>query len=51
MALLEAGDIMPVIERQYELHEVPDAIRYLEDGHATGKVVIGCDKVADSSDT
>jgi NADPH:quinone reductase-like Zn-dependent oxidoreductase len=38
--LIEAGDVTPVIDRSYELGEVPDAIRYLEEGHARGKVVI-----------
>lgn len=38
--LLEAGKIKPVIDRRYPLSEVPDAIRYLEQGHARGKVVI-----------
>lgn len=39
-ALIEAGKIRPVIDRQYALSEVPDAIRYLENEHAHGKVVI-----------
>ncbi|WP_247002400.1 NAD(P)-dependent alcohol dehydrogenase [Halosolutus gelatinilyticus] len=38
--LLEAGAVSPVIDRRYPLAEVPDAVRYLEAGHATGKVVI-----------
>jgi NADPH:quinone reductase-like Zn-dependent oxidoreductase len=38
--LLEAGDVVPVIDRCYPLAEVPDAIRYVEDGHARGKVLI-----------
>ena len=38
--LLEAGKVVPVIDRRYPLSEVPDAIRYLEEGHARGKVVI-----------
>lgn len=38
--LIEAGDVTPVIDRSYTLSEVPDAIRYLEEGHAQGKVVI-----------
>jgi NADPH:quinone reductase-like Zn-dependent oxidoreductase len=38
--LLEAGTVIPVIDRRYPLSEVPDAIRYLEEGHARGKVVI-----------
>jgi NADPH:quinone reductase-like Zn-dependent oxidoreductase len=39
--LLEAGKVAPVIDRCYPLSEVPEAIRYLEEGHAQGKVVIG----------
>lgn len=42
--LLEAGKIVPVIDRRYPLREVPDAIRYLEEGHARGKVVITVDQ-------
>jgi len=38
--ILEAGKIKPVIDRCYPLSEVPEAIRYLEEGHAQGKVVI-----------
>ena len=38
--LLEAGKVVPVIDRRYPLCEVPEAIRYLEKGHARGKVVI-----------
>ena len=38
--LIEAGKITPVIDRSYPLSEVPEAIRYLEEGHARGKVVI-----------
>ena len=38
--LLEAGKVVPVIDRRYTLSEVPEAIRYLEEGHAQGKVVI-----------
>lgn len=38
--LMEAGKITPVIDRRYKLNEIPDAIRYLEEGHARGKVVI-----------
>ena len=32
--LLETGKVKPVIDRSYELSQVPDAIRYLEEGHA-----------------
>ena len=38
--LLEGGELTPVIDRTYPLSEVPEAIRYLEEGHAKGKVVI-----------
>lgn len=38
--LLEAGKVVPVIDRRYPLSEVAEAIRYLEEGHAKGKVVI-----------
>jgi NADPH:quinone reductase-like Zn-dependent oxidoreductase len=38
--LMEAGKVTPVIDRRYRLSEVPEAIRYLEQGHARGKVVI-----------
>jgi NADPH:quinone reductase-like Zn-dependent oxidoreductase len=38
--LIEAGTVTPVIDRMYSLGEVPEAIRYLEGGHARGKVVI-----------
>jgi NADPH:quinone reductase-like Zn-dependent oxidoreductase len=38
--LLEAGQVTPVIDRQYPLSETPEAIRYLEAGHARGKIVI-----------
>jgi NADPH:quinone reductase-like Zn-dependent oxidoreductase len=38
--LMETGKVKPVIDRRYSLSEVPEAIRYLENGHAQGKVVI-----------
>jgi NADPH:quinone reductase-like Zn-dependent oxidoreductase len=38
--LLEAGKVKPVIDRRYPLSEVPEALRYLGEGHARGKVVI-----------
>ena len=38
--LIESGKVMPVIDRTYPLAEVPEAIRYLEEGHPRGKVVI-----------
>ena len=38
--LVAAGTITPVVDRAYPLGEVPKAIRYLEEGHARGKLVI-----------
>jgi NADPH:quinone reductase-like Zn-dependent oxidoreductase len=38
--LLEAGKVVPVIDKSYPLSETAEAIRYLEKGHARGKVVI-----------
>jgi NADPH:quinone reductase-like Zn-dependent oxidoreductase len=37
---MQAGKVTPVIDRQYALSEVAAAMRYLEAGHARGKVVI-----------
>ena len=38
--LLEAGKIVPVIDRRYSLSETAEALRYLGEGHAKGKIVI-----------
>jgi NADPH:quinone reductase-like Zn-dependent oxidoreductase len=38
--LLEAGKVVPVIDRRYPLSETADAMRYFEEGHKKGKVVI-----------
>ena len=38
--LIEAGKLTPVVDRTYPMSEVRDAIRYLEQGQALGKVVI-----------
>jgi NADPH:quinone reductase-like Zn-dependent oxidoreductase len=38
--LIVAGKVKPVIDRTYSLSDAPEAIRYLEEGHARGKVVI-----------
>ena len=38
--LLEAGKVVPVIDRRYPLSEVPEALRYIGEGHARGKVII-----------
>ena len=40
LQLIEAGKLTPVIDRCYPLGEVPQALRYLGEGHARGKVVI-----------
>jgi len=42
--LLETGKVAPVIDQCFTLSRVPDAIRYLEAGHAKGKVVISLDQ-------
>jgi len=42
--LLEAGKVVPVIDRTYPLSQVPEAIRYLETGRARGKVVIAVEQ-------
>jgi NADPH:quinone reductase-like Zn-dependent oxidoreductase len=39
-AFVEAGKVKPVIDRRYPLREVPEAVRYVAEGHARGKVVI-----------
>jgi NADPH:quinone reductase-like Zn-dependent oxidoreductase len=39
--LIEAGQVVPAIDRCYPLEEVPEAFRYIEAGHARSKVVIG----------
>ena len=38
--MMQSGKVKPVIDRTYKLSEVPQAIRYLEEGHARGKVII-----------
>jgi NADPH:quinone reductase-like Zn-dependent oxidoreductase len=39
-ALAEAGKLRPVIDRTYPFEETPDAIAYVETGHARGKVIV-----------
>lgn len=41
--LLESGEVTPVIDRRYPLSELPAAVRYSEEGHARGKIVIEVD--------
>jgi NADPH:quinone reductase-like Zn-dependent oxidoreductase len=38
--LCQAGKITTVIDRRYQLSQVPEALRYLGEGHAKGKVII-----------
>jgi NADPH:quinone reductase-like Zn-dependent oxidoreductase len=40
LGLMETGKVTPVIDRCYRLTEVAEALRYVEEGHARGKVVI-----------
>ena len=37
---IEEGKIKPIIDASYPLHDIQQAFRYLEQGHAKGKVVI-----------
>jgi NADPH:quinone reductase-like Zn-dependent oxidoreductase len=39
VGLCQAGKIVTVIDRRYRLREVPEALRYLGEGHAKGKLV------------
>ena len=38
--LMEAGKVVPIIDRRYPLSEAAEALRYRDEGHAQGKVVI-----------
>lgn len=38
--LIESGKVKPIVDRRYPLSKTPDAMRYLEEGHARGKIVI-----------
>jgi NADPH:quinone reductase-like Zn-dependent oxidoreductase len=46
--LLEARKVVPVIDRRYPLRHTAEAIRYLEEGHARGKIVITVEHDSDS---
>ncbi|MGB3635567.1 MAG: NAD(P)-dependent alcohol dehydrogenase [Rubrobacteraceae bacterium] len=46
--LIEAGTVTPLIDRIYPLSEIPEAIRYLEKGHARGKVVVTIEETSKS---
>jgi len=48
--LMATGKVTPVIDRCYGLTEVPQAIRYMEEGHARGKVVITMPKTLQRGD-
>jgi NADPH:quinone reductase-like Zn-dependent oxidoreductase len=41
-ALMAEGKVTPVIDRRYSLSEAAEAVRYLEEGRARGKVIIDC---------
>jgi NADPH:quinone reductase-like Zn-dependent oxidoreductase len=38
--LLEGGKVKPILDKRYPLSQVPEALRYLGEGHARGQVVI-----------
>jgi len=38
--LMQSGQVTSVIDKRYRLSEVADAIRYSEEGHARGKIII-----------
>ncbi len=46
--LMQAGTLKPVIDRRYKLNDIAEAIRYLEGGHARGKVVVTLDPNAET---
>jgi NADPH:quinone reductase-like Zn-dependent oxidoreductase len=46
---MEAGKVVPVIDRRYPLSEAADAIRYLEEGHAQGKIVLSVKQARDDT--
>jgi len=46
--LMQSGKVTPVIDRRYGMREIPEAIRYLEEGHARGKVVVSISSDASS---
>ena len=38
--LLEAGKVKSFIDKRYELSEISDALRYMGEGHAQGKIIL-----------
>jgi NADPH:quinone reductase-like Zn-dependent oxidoreductase len=43
--LMQSGKVTPVIDRTYTFNQIPEALRYLEEGHAKGKVVINLEQI------
>ncbi|HEY6122296.1 MAG TPA: NAD(P)-dependent alcohol dehydrogenase [Pyrinomonadaceae bacterium] len=41
-SLMATGKVTPVIDRRYSLSETAEAVRYVEEGHARGKVIVNC---------
>jgi len=46
--LVETGKVVPIIDKRYPLGDVAEALRYLEEGHAQGKVVITIERDDDA---
>jgi NADPH:quinone reductase-like Zn-dependent oxidoreductase len=46
--LLEAGRVVPVIDRRYPLSDAAEALRYLEQGHARGKIILTVERSSNS---
>jgi NADPH:quinone reductase-like Zn-dependent oxidoreductase len=46
--LMQSGKVKPVIDRTYPLNQTADAMRYLEKGHASGKVIITMEEAAET---
>jgi NADPH:quinone reductase-like Zn-dependent oxidoreductase len=38
--LIDEGEVTPVVDRTFSLVDAPDAVRYLEEGHAAGKIIV-----------
>ena len=46
MALIAGGQVKPMIDRRFPLSEVVEALRYVDEGRARGKVIITMDDAA-----